>query len=210
MITQSTITDQDLAVPVGTINLYPAVTPPTGWFMCDGSAVSRSTYSSLFSIIGTYYGGGNGTTTFNLPDMKGRMPVGYAIAGGHSDVSKIGNNDGLAVANRRPSHNHTHSVSQTNNLSLPAHSHSSSESAHSHSYPSTYNSGEHAAGGSFGCATAGGGGTSGGASLNSVTNTDGGGAAITGSITSTGAIGPAGTNPNNSAAYLVLNYMIKY
>lgn len=55
-------------VPVGVISMYAGNTAPAGYLLCDGSAVSRSVYSSLFSIIGTSYGSGNGSTTFNLPN----------------------------------------------------------------------------------------------------------------------------------------------
>jgi microcystin-dependent protein len=214
MITQSTLTNQNVAVAAGAIDLYPSNIAPVGWFMCDGTAVSRTTYSQLFSVIGTYYGAGDGSTTFNLPDLKGRMPVGYAVSGGHANVSSIGNNDGLAVSTRRPKHNHTNSVTQSNNLTLPAHTHSSTESAHSHGYTGTTGDSGVAMNppNDFGNINGvGGGGSTGGMSgMPSTTNSGGGGSSITGSITSTGTIGPAGTNPNDSAAYLILNYIIKY
>jgi microcystin-dependent protein len=62
--------------PAGSIVLYGGSTAPTGWLICDGSAVSRTTYSSLFTAIGTTYGAGNGSTTFNLPNLKGKVPIG--------------------------------------------------------------------------------------------------------------------------------------
>ncbi len=62
--------------PIGVILEYPVATPPSGWLICDGSAVSRTTFSELFHIIGTTYGGGDGSTTFNLPNLKGKVPVG--------------------------------------------------------------------------------------------------------------------------------------
>ncbi|MEQ8164742.1 MAG: tail fiber protein, partial [Alphaproteobacteria bacterium] len=61
-------------------------TPNTGWLLCDGSAISRSTYADLFSAIGTDYGVGNGSTTFNLPDGVGRFGLG-AGAGTASDAT---------------------------------------------------------------------------------------------------------------------------
>ncbi len=51
-------------------------TVPNGWALCNGAAASRSTYASLFSVLGTKYGAGDGVTTFNLPDMRGRVPLG--------------------------------------------------------------------------------------------------------------------------------------
>lgn len=63
-------------IPAGSIMAWPTATAPTNWLICDGTAVSRSTYASLFAAIGTTYGVGNGSTTFNLPDLRGRVPVG--------------------------------------------------------------------------------------------------------------------------------------
>ena len=63
--------------PVGSISLFAGTTAPTGWLICDGSAVSRTTYANLFSVIGTTYGTGDGSTTFNIPNLKGKVPVGY-------------------------------------------------------------------------------------------------------------------------------------
>lgn len=62
---------EDGRVPIGGVMLYAGETAPTGWLLCDGSAVSRSTYSQLFAALGTYYGEGNGTTTFGIPDAYG-------------------------------------------------------------------------------------------------------------------------------------------
>lgn len=63
-------------LPAGSIMAWGTNTPPANWLLADGTAVSRSTYSSLFAVIGTQYGTGDGTTTFNLPDLRGRVPVG--------------------------------------------------------------------------------------------------------------------------------------
>ena len=68
------------SIPLGTIVPYTNVNPPTGWKKCDGFEVSRIEYAELFDIIGTTYGIGNGTTTFNLPDLRGRDIVGYGKA----------------------------------------------------------------------------------------------------------------------------------
>ena len=61
----------------GMISLYGGTTPPEGWLICDGSAISRTTYASLFSVIGTTYGEGDGSTTFNIPN--GKAPLGGEI-----------------------------------------------------------------------------------------------------------------------------------
>jgi microcystin-dependent protein len=59
--------------PVGEIIIYPMATAPTGYLICDGSAISRTTFSDLFAILGTSYGPGDGATTFNLPDLRGEF-----------------------------------------------------------------------------------------------------------------------------------------
>ena len=64
-------------LPIGSIVPYGSTTAPTNWLVCDGSAVSRTTYADLFAVIGTSFGAGNGSTTFNLPNLKGKVPVGY-------------------------------------------------------------------------------------------------------------------------------------
>ena len=63
-------------VPAGTIMSLASDVIPNNWLLCDGSAVSRFTYATLFAVIGTTYGAGNGGSTFNLPNLKGRMPMG--------------------------------------------------------------------------------------------------------------------------------------
>jgi microcystin-dependent protein len=59
--------------PIGSIVMYGGTSAPTGWKMCDGSAISRSTYDALFAVVGENFGQGNGTTTFNLPDLRGQF-----------------------------------------------------------------------------------------------------------------------------------------
>jgi hypothetical protein len=71
------------------------------WLECNGTAVSRTTYATLFGVTSTSYGAGNGSTTFNVPDLAGRVPVGI---GGNLGP---GANDGVAFGNRRPHHRHT-------------------------------------------------------------------------------------------------------
>ena len=73
----------ELAFPTGSVIPYAGASAPgatingvVGWLLADGSAVSRTTYATLFAIVGTTYGAGDGSTTFNLPDLRGRMPMG--------------------------------------------------------------------------------------------------------------------------------------
>jgi microcystin-dependent protein len=91
-------------IPVGALLPFPVATPPAGWLVCDGAAVSRTTYPVLFALIGVAFGAGDGSTTFALPDIQGRGIVGK---GPHADVDVIGDNDGLAAAARTPKHRHT-------------------------------------------------------------------------------------------------------
>lgn len=64
------------SAPIGAIIAYGGSTAPGGWLLCEGQAVSRTTYSELFAAIGTSYGSGNGSTTFNVPDLRGRVTMG--------------------------------------------------------------------------------------------------------------------------------------
>ena len=106
-------------VLAGFIQMYGAASAPTGWLLCDGSAVSRSTYATLFALIGTTYGAGDGSTTFNVPDMRDKFPVGsgstYAL-----------NATGGSADSTLPSHTHTATVT---------------DSGHSHNLSNTGGSG---------------------------------------------------------------------
>ena len=79
-------------LPIGSITAYGKETAPANWLICDGSAVSRSTYADLFAVIGTKYGEGDGSTTFNLPNLKGRVPVG--LDSSDTDFNTIGKTGG--------------------------------------------------------------------------------------------------------------------
>lgn len=72
-------------IPIGKIDMYAGSTAPAGWLLCDGSAISRTTYASLFAVIGTTYGTGDGSTTFNVPNLQGKFPIGanttYTLGG---------------------------------------------------------------------------------------------------------------------------------
>ena len=64
--------DIQSGAPVGSLMPYAGTTPPDGWLICDGSEISRTSYSRLFAVIGTTYGSGDGNSSFNLPDFHGR------------------------------------------------------------------------------------------------------------------------------------------
>ena len=98
----------ELIQPAGTIIAYAGSTAPDGYMLCDGSAVSRSIYSKLFTAIGTTYGTGDGSTTFNVPNLKGKVIVGYNSS--DSDFNSLGNTGGekthTLTVNEIPSHDH--------------------------------------------------------------------------------------------------------
>jgi len=107
-------TDPDIC-PTGSVMPYApygigGVTIPTGYLQCDGSAVSRTTYADLFAVIGTTYGVGDGTTTFNLPDCRGRFVIGAGAGGGLTSRSlgATGGANSVSLATAElPAHNHT-------------------------------------------------------------------------------------------------------
>lgn len=68
--------------PAGVVLPFAGSTAPTGWLLCFGQAVSRTTYAALFTALGTTYGAGDGSTTFALPDLRGRVPGGKDNMGG--------------------------------------------------------------------------------------------------------------------------------
>lgn len=97
--------------PLGVILPYAASTAPEGWMVCDGSEISRDEYSDLFSLIDTTYGPGNGNTTFNIPNLSGRIPVGLDINGNTiSNAKNIGDIGGeethTLTKDEMPSHSH--------------------------------------------------------------------------------------------------------
>lgn len=75
-------------LPIGTIVDYSIDTIPENWLLCDGRAISRTTYADLFDVIGTTYGSGDGSTTFNLPDLRGKVTVG--LNSNDTDFNTIG------------------------------------------------------------------------------------------------------------------------
>lgn len=93
-----------LFIPVGGIVQFAGGSSPANWMLCDGTAISRTTYASLFSVLGTSYGSGDGSTTFNLPNLKGRIPVGRDASQTEFDV--LGETGGTKAS----SANHTHGV----------------------------------------------------------------------------------------------------
>jgi len=95
----------------GTIVPWSSASVPTGFLECDGAAVSRSTYSALFAVVGTTYGTGDGSSTFNLPNLQDNVPVGksgtkaLASTGGANTVTPSINNTSISEG-QLASHTH--------------------------------------------------------------------------------------------------------
>jgi len=93
-------------LPVGAITMWSVATPPSQWLVCDGTAVSRVAYATLFSVIGTTFGAGDGSTTFNLPNTQGLTIRGYKPT--TYPLAATGGNDApLLTAEQIPAHAHT-------------------------------------------------------------------------------------------------------
>jgi microcystin-dependent protein len=122
-------------IPAGVITPYGGSTAPTGWLLCHGQAVSRSTYAALYAVFSDTYGSGNGSTTFNLPDLRGRVIAGLDNMGGTAasrltDTTITGGADGLGEVGGAQTHLLTGAESGTS-----AHSHNASTNttgAHTH------------------------------------------------------------------------------
>lgn len=108
---ESSVASTDVTTS-GNVFMFAGITAPVGFLLCDGSAVSRTTYANLFSAIGTTYGVGNGSTTFNIPNLSGRMPVGVKSDG---IVSSLGATGG-SIDHVHSIGSHTHTQSHSHNL----------------------------------------------------------------------------------------------
>lgn len=89
-------------LPAGMIVPYAGSTAPDGWLLCDGSAVSTTTYSNLYNVIGITYGGSG--SNFNLPDLRGRVPIG--VSPSHTLASSGGAETHTLTVEEIPEHNH--------------------------------------------------------------------------------------------------------
>jgi len=111
---------------VGSIEFIAYSTPDSGWLLCDGSAVSRTTYATLFAKIGVAFGSGDGSTTFNLPNFTGRIPIG--VNASESAINSLGKTTG-SFNHTHTTPNHTHTIaSHTHTMG----NHTHSVGAHSH------------------------------------------------------------------------------
>src|SRR5690606_8069533 len=110
-------------LPTGAVIPFAGTSAPAGWLFCHGQEVSRTTFARLFAVIGTTYGAGNGSTTFNLPDLRQRFPLGKAASGTGSTLGETGGR--IDHTHNVPPHqhglaNHTHSMSHTHQVNPPA------------------------------------------------------------------------------------------
>jgi len=98
--------------PTGGLIMWGTGTAPTGWLLCDGTAVNRTTYAALFAVISTTFGTGDGSTTFNLPNYTNRMPYGTTVAatGGSADAVVVSHTHTATSTVTDPGHAHTISV----------------------------------------------------------------------------------------------------
>lgn len=118
-------------VPTGSVLPYGGIlgTAPAGWLICDGAAVSRTTYAALFTAIGTSFGAGNGSTTFNLPDLRGRFPLGKDNLGGTS-ANRVTATQADNLGQGAGTETHTLTIPE-----MPAHTHSSQNNTGSNPLP---------------------------------------------------------------------------
>jgi microcystin-dependent protein len=139
-----------IPIPSGVIWEYGGSTPPTGWLLCNGAAVSRTTYAALFAIIGTAYGSGDGSTTFNVPDRRDRVGIGAGSTYARGATGGVV----TATTSTNGSHNHTGNTGGTtlSTAQIPSHQHTGTTSTigdHVHTYIRRADSGESGTGQGF-------------------------------------------------------------
>jgi microcystin-dependent protein len=111
-------------VPSGTVVAFAGQNPPAGWLLCNGQAVSRTEYPALFAAVGVSFGNGDGSTTFNVPDLQARFPL--AAGPGHP----FGSSGGSESKNLQ--HAHSTAGHPLSSNEMPAHTHGVNDPGHSH------------------------------------------------------------------------------
>jgi len=178
-----------LLIAPGTVHQFAGPNPPGGWIICDGSPVSRTTYSALFAAIGTYWGAGDNVNTFNVPNFVNRVPVGYGAGVLWEFATTGGEVNHSLNTNEMPSHNHPITDQQ--------HSHSSPPHTHGYTNPTGAFNAQSGSGmySASGAATTGGTSVAIDAAFSNINHTD--------------YLGGNGAH-NNMQPYAVLYYIIKY
>lgn len=195
-------------IPAGTMVLFGGTSAPSGWLLCDGSAYSRTTYAALFAAIGTTWGVGDGGTTFNVPDLRGRAPIGAGQGSGLTNRtlgSKLGEESHALTLAENGTHAHTGGLhAHTGGL----HQHVGGEHTH------TINACYHDSGTSGGSVVSGALHTS---DNNKTTLSGGAVATSSGGAVATSSDGAVATTSSGSGAAhntmqpsLVVNYLIKF
>ena len=203
---------------VGTIKPWGKSTSPSGYLLCDGTAVSRTTYAELYVVLGDTYGAGNGSTTFNVPQLQGKTPQGYdgntynlAGTGGANTVTVALTNNQSVSATSTVANNQSVTVTGSiDNTSLTE----AQLASHSHGLPpgrrsdggGTLGSGVDSSS-NVGNTNASGSGT-GHTHAHTLAGTMTGTVAVTTTGTLTGTVTAAGNN--TFSPYVVVNYIIKH
>ena len=187
------------SVITGSIQMWPTTSAPSGYLLCNGNAVSRTSYAALFAVLGTTFGAGDGSTTFNLPNYTNNFPVG---AGSSYSLASTGGAASTTLSTTNlPSHNHTlGAASVSGSVTI-----NNTDLSHTHTY-TTYGSFAPQSGSStpvwYGTST----GTTGSASANmNHTHSSSFSGSLSGSTDGTG----SGTSFTNLPPYLAVYFIIK-
>lgn len=105
-ITNSQLSSEVSSVPTGGVMPFAGTSAPEHWLKCEGQEINRTTYARLFEVIGTTYGSGNGTSTFNVPDLRNRFVIGAGST--YSNGSKGGASEKTLSASNIPPHHHNY------------------------------------------------------------------------------------------------------
>ena len=120
-------------IPAGAIMPFAAAFTPSGWLLCDGQAVSRATYATLFAVLEEVYGDGDGVNTFNVPDLRGRFPMGKTASGTGSTLGGTGGtiDPTVSIAHTHTTVAHSHTINHGHANTLAT----ASDGAHQHTVP---------------------------------------------------------------------------